>query len=243
VPVSVRNILPIALVGPLVLFFLLAAVIPHQRESAGGGGAEIQAGGYLILVIARVLLIGAVLVAFGKLYLREFPFQIDRWGWLVGAFGGVLWIAVCGLQVEPWLLAKLGFSETAWGARAGVNPFAVYPSDADRWTFFVFRFALLVLIVPIAEELFLRGFLIRVIDSDNWSEQSFSQIGKAGLIAGTVYGVLTHPSEFVAAALWFSLISGLMVRTGRFWNCVLAHAITNLMLGIYVCYTHNWQLW
>ena len=124
-----------------------------------------------------------------------------------------------------------------------MDPFELYESNAYRWTFFAFRFALLVLVVPIAEELFLRGFLIRVIDSDDWAEQPLDQIGKAGLIAGTVYGVVTHPSEFVAAALWFSLITVLMVRTGRFWNCVLAHAITNLILGLYLCYTHHWQLW
>ena len=238
-----RNIRAIALVGPLVLFFLLAALIPHQRESVDSGAAPIAAGGYLILVIVRVLLIGAVLAACWKLYLREFPFQIDRWGWLVGVFGGVLWIVACGLNIEPRLLNSLGFSETAVGARAGVDPFELYESNAYRWTFFAFRFTLLVVVVPIAEELFLRGFLIRVIDSDDWAEQPLDQIGKAGLIAGTVYGVLTHPSEFVAAALWFSLITLLMVRTGRFWNCVLAHAITNLILGLYLCYTHNWQLW
>jgi CAAX prenyl protease-like protein len=99
------------------------------------------------------------------------------------------------------------------------------------------------MMVPIAEELFLRGFLMRAVDCQDWQRLPLTQIGSAGLVAGTVYGVASHPSEAIAAAVWFSLVTLLMVKTGKFWNCVLAHAITNLLLGVYVCMTGNWHLW
>jgi hypothetical protein len=34
-----------------------------------------------------------------------------------------------------------------------------------------------------------------------------------------------------------------MLRTRNIWDCVAAHAITNLMLGIYVVAAHDWRLW
>jgi membrane protease YdiL (CAAX protease family) len=54
--------------------------------------------------------------------------------------------------------------------------------------------------------------------------------------------MMTHPGELLAAAIWFSLVTWLMVRTKNIWDCVIAHAITNLLLGIYVVSFSRWQL-
>ena len=137
----------------------------------------------------------------------------------------------------------LGQSETLLGQRTSVNPFELYADDGTRYLFFALRFTLLVLAVPIAEELFLRGFFMRAVDDADWQKLSLNEISSTGLVAGTLYGVLSHPSEFVAAAVWFSLVTLLMLRSNKFWNCVAAHAITNLMLGIYLCLTGAWHLW
>ena len=51
-----------------------------------------------------------------------------------------------------------------------------------------------------------------------------------------------HPGELLAAFVWFSMVTWLMVRTRNIWDCVVAHAVTNLLLGIYVVTTGNWQL-
>ncbi len=238
-----QNIFAVALITPLAVYFVLAAVIPHQRVDPGLGEASIDPTGYLLLVVARVLVIAAVLAVCWQRYIAKFPLQIDRWGWIVGITGGVLWIAICSLSLERTFVTSLGVSESILGTRSSIDPLAAYPGAETLALFLVFRFALLVIIVPIAEELFLRGFLMRIVDSDDWAEQPLDQIGWAGLLCGTIYGVLSHPGEFVAAAVWFSLVTLLMVRTGRFWNCVLAHAVTNLMLGVYVCIWGRWSLW
>jgi membrane protease YdiL (CAAX protease family) len=34
--------------------------------------------------------------------------------------------------------------------------------------------------------------------------------------------------------VWFSLVTWLMVRTKNIWDCVAAHMITNLLLGLFV---------
>jgi membrane protease YdiL (CAAX protease family) len=51
-----------------------------------------------------------------------------------------------------------------------------------------------------------------------------------------------HPGELLAAAVWFSMVTWLMVKTRNIWDCVVAHAVTNLLLGVYVVATGQWQL-
>jgi membrane protease YdiL (CAAX protease family) len=63
------------------------------------------------------------------------------------------------------------------------------------------------------------------------------------IAVGTAVPMLMHPGELLAAFVWFSLVTWLMVRTKNIWDCVAAHAVTNLLLGIYVVTQHQWQLW
>ena len=52
----------------------------------------------------------------------------------------------------------------------------------------------------------------------------------------------SHP-EWLAAAI-FALALGLLLRATRnLFACVLAHGVTNLLLGIYVLHTGQWQYW
>jgi CAAX prenyl protease-like protein len=242
-----KQYLPLlAFVSPFVLFFLVPSLISYETKTiTAAGDAEwvIQPARYTAMIAARVLLMTIAIGIFWRYYLRSFPFRFDHWGILTGLIGGVLWIGLCHLQLESALLSLAGLPTELLGARDGINPFETYPDSGDRMLFLAFRFALLVVTVPIAEELFLRGFFMRVMDAVDWHELPLTQIGTTGLAAGTLYGMATHPSEFIAAAVWFSLVTWLMVKTDKFWNCVVAHAVTNLMLGIYVMTSGTWSLW
>ena len=46
------------------------------------------------------------------------------------------------------------------------------------------------------------------------------------------------PSQAARPAYAFTYI-----RTGRLWTAVIAHAVTNGMLGVWVVTTGNWQFW
>jgi membrane protease YdiL (CAAX protease family) len=35
----------------------------------------------------------------------------------------------------------------------------------------------------------------------------------------------------------------LLYKTHRLWPCVLAHGVTNLLLGVHVLVTQEWQWW
>jgi CAAX prenyl protease-like protein len=161
----------------------------------------------------------------------------------VGVLGAGIWIGLCRVNLESRLMVTIGLSPDWLGGRAAINPWEWFPASTDRWAFLVTRFALLVIAVPIAEELLLRGFLIRFLEHETWETLPLDQIGRRGLFAATIYGALTHPSEWIAAAVWFSLITMLMVRTKRFWDCVVAHSVTNAILGAYIIWAEDWRLW
>jgi hypothetical protein len=39
------------------------------------------------------------------------------------------------------------------------------------------------------------------------------------------------------------MITAMFVMTRSIWDCVVAHLVTNLLLGIYVIATGTWELW
>jgi len=86
-------------------------------------------------------------------------------------------------------------------------------------------------VVPLVEEFFLRAFLMRFVVARHWWEVPLGKVDALGIIVGTVVPMLMHPSELLAAAVWFSLVTWLMLRTQNIWDCVAAHAITNVILG------------
>jgi membrane protease YdiL (CAAX protease family) len=60
-------------------------------------------------------------------------------------------------------------------------------------------------------------------------------------VLGTAVPMMMH-GEMLAAAVWFSMITCLMVYTRNIWDCIVAHAVTNLLLGIYVVNSGDWHL-
>lgn len=109
--------------------------------------------------------------------------------------------------------------------------------------FLVFRVLVSVVAVPILEELFWRGFLMRWLIDRNflaiplgaWSAESFWIVAilfatehgpywEVGLITGVIYN-------------WW------MLRTRNLWDCMIAHAVTNACLAAFVIGGNQWQYW
>jgi uncharacterized protein len=176
---------------------------------------------------------------------RQFPFGISPLAVVVGVVGVVIWIAICQLHLEAKLLAPLGLDAVlGFGERPAYNPLdQLRETPAWAYTFLAIRFLGLALIVPIVEEFFLRGFLMRFVMSDRWWEIPFGDVTRTAIVVGTAFPMLSHLGEILAAAVWFSLVTWLMIRTRNIWDCVAAHAVTNLLLGIYVVTQEQWQLW
>jgi CAAX prenyl protease-like protein len=114
---------------------------------------------------------------------------------------------------------------------------------AWAYVFLLIRFTGLVLIVPIMEEFFLRGFVLRfIIDPDDWFKVPFGTATNFVVLAGTAVPLLMHPGEVLASIVWFSGITWLMIRTRNIWDCIAAHAVTNLLMGLWVVFSGQWWL-
>lgn len=250
---------------PLVVYMALQWIEPLPLEPTGGTPAtakgeqtpddasalnieqktwRLDYRWYPMVYSLRIALTIGVMLFLLPGYLK-FPLRVSWLSIAVGIAGVVIWIGLCQLRLEERLLVPLGLGPIlGLGQRVSFNPLeALQGSPIWLASFLAIRFIGLAAVVPVIEEFFLRGFLMRLVMNPDWWKVPIGTITISGAIAGTLYGMLTHPAELMAAAAWFSLITWLMVKTRNIWDCVAAHAVTNLLLGIYVIVFSQWHLW
>ena len=129
------------------------------------------------------------------------------------------------------------------GHRGGYNPFTQIGDVNGRSAFLAIRFLGLVAVVPLVEELFYRGFLLRfVTDMDNFRRVPQGVFNGMALAVNIVLFALSHP-EWLAAALFSAAMCGLIWKTKDLRTCILAHAVCNFLLGIYVVHFGAWSYW
>lgn len=191
--------------------------------------------GYTYVILATTV----IMLVVGRGYFRA-PFRIHWLSFVVGAVGVVVWIGLAYIDQH-----FIGIGESLSSGRRAFNPFEEMPywSQEKIWKFVGLRFFGLVLVVPIIEEFFVRGFLMRYVDDPDWDEIPLGQAKTWGWLSPTIYGVVAHLTEPVAALVWFSLVSFVYKKTGSIWDCVVVHAVTNLLLGIYIIKFEAWHLW
>ncbi|MGE0709221.1 MAG: exosortase E/protease, VPEID-CTERM system [Planctomycetota bacterium] len=153
------------------------------------------------------------------------------WSWEacgVGALVFAVWMA-------PELLHPLG-------------PRDVYPQGLSSLSaggevgWLLLRALGLVVVVPVVEELAFRGFLLRWLsDREDFTRVPFGAFSwPALLLSSLAFGAL---HEKWVAGILAGLAYGLVLRRrGRLGDAVLAHAVTNALLGLTVLWTCRWSL-
>ena len=151
---------------------------------------------------------------------------------LLGLGAIVLWIGL-----DPWM-PRTG------GPRDNTFPFeaAFQIGTVPGVLAILFRIFGAVLVVPIVEELFWRGFLMRTIIKPEFEEVPLGTFQPLSFYITTVAFALVHV-EFGSAIL-FGLIAGWwFCRTKSLRAVIALHAAANLGLAVYVLITRNWFLW
>ncbi len=197
---------------------------------------------YPIVYTAKILATLAAILVVLPGY-RQFPFSFSPLAVAVGVVGVFVWVGLCRLGLEQTVLGALGLD---WfgsvGARAAFDPRAQLADNLPlAWAFLAVRFTGLILVVPLIEEFFLRGFLMRFLAKADWWTVPFGQWNTTGVVGTTAVAVLMHPAEGVAELVWFSSVTWLMLRRRNIWDCVVAHAVTNGLLGVYVLGSGEWH--
>jgi hypothetical protein len=231
------------------LVYMIAGAFDPTPDAPGGKaiGLAIPYSAYPWLYAGKIALTVAAALFVLPGY-RQFPLRLTPLAIVVGVVGGPLWIGLCSLNCEHAyllpLLERCGLGSLIGGAeRPAFNPFEQLAGQpAWAWSFMAVRFLGLVAVVPLVEEFFLRGFLMRFLMERDWWKAPFGKADRAAIFVGTAVPMLMHPGELLAAAVWFSMITWLMLRTRNIWDCVAAHALTNLILGVYVVLSGAWRL-
>lgn len=224
-------------VAPLVVFLGVGFLEP---TASGGGLADalgIPLAAHPVIYCVRVLAAGLVLLRLLP-NLRTWLGQPTWWPPILGLALVIPWVILASLQREAgWTFGM--------GERSGYDPFDganLGSTPSMAWAFLVIRSIGLVVMVPIAEELFVRGFLMRYAIAEQFWRVPFGALTLASATACMVYAVASHPAEAVAAIGWFAVVSGVAAATRKPIDCILCHAATNLALGAYVLTTHAWWL-
>ncbi len=190
---------------------------------------------YTLTIVGSTLL---MLIVF-RGYFRT-PFRVSVWSVIIGVGGFAAWV---GLAVLDHRFLHLGETISP-SARAAFNPFQELKDNSTwMWQFVAIRFFGLCLVVPFVEEFFLRGWLMRYIDDPDWDYIPIGENGKLAIFGAVGYGFLTHMMEPLSAVVWFGMVTWMFLKTKSIWDCVFAHMITNLLLGIFVVCTGSWYLW
>jgi CAAX prenyl protease-like protein len=126
------------------------------------------------------------------------------------------------------------------------EPAAAFVPLTDRgeldWALIAVRWCGAALLVPVMEELFWRGWLMRWLERPSFESVPPQRVGLRAIVLSTVFFVMVH-NLWLAAFVAGLAYAALYVRTGKLWTAVIAHAVTNGALGVWVVATGNWQFW
>lgn len=203
-----------------------AYLVPLLAILAAGAVSQAASSGFEILYPLRLMAGLCALV----LYRRKLAALDWHWSWRGPAVGVLVFLI--------WMVA----AHFLLPEKAIPEKLAMVPA-ALRGFWIVSRIAGSILIVPIAEELAYRGYLMRRLVNADFESVPFHSVGWLALIVtaavfGLAHGALWLPG--IVAGLAYGLI---LVRRGRIGEAIAAHATTNALIAAGVLGWNQWQLW
>lgn len=109
--------------------------------------------------------------------------------------------------------------------------------------FFVLRIAVSALLVPILEELFWRGFVMRVVIQSEFERVPLGTFQTAAFWITAVLFALEHGVYWDVGLAAGIAYNALMIRTKSLGDLIWSHALTNALLAAYVILLGKWQFW
>ncbi len=149
----------------------------------------------------------------------------------------LLWIAPEVLY--PSYRSLLPFNNAVVGhVHSSLSPSLV----ANGWVLF-WRSARAILIVPIVEELFWRGWLMRWLISPQFESVPLGKYALAAFWLVAIFFAVEHGPYWDVGLLTGIVYNWWMVKTKSLADCVWMHAVTNACLSVYVISSGQWQYW
>lgn len=145
---------------------------------------------------------------------------------LVGLVVFALWISLS----SGWMLI---------GSPAGFDPRTDGQVD---WLLVGLRIAGAALVVPVMEELFWRSFLMRWLDNTDFLSVDPARVRVSSVAIAAVLFGFEH-NLWLAGIVAGVAYSALYMRARSLWSAIVAHAVTNGVLGVWIVRTAQWSFW
>jgi len=207
-----------------MLFTGLSGWLDGMHVLVGGFAAR-----YTLYPLQTVVCAGVILMYWGEYHLAR-----PRAAWLAVAIG-VLAYAI-------WVAPQVVFHDVP--RLDGFDPDLFARNRAIYCAVLGMRFVRLILVVPVLEELFWRGFLLRYLVNERFETVPFGTYARMANIVVAVGFMFEHAAADYPAALATGLLYNLVAfRTRSLSSCIVAHAVTNALLGVYILMTRQWGFW
>ena len=210
---------PAAHALPYIIPFLLFAVVTLLGPKLGLGLGMVYT--------LKTVLVGACLIVFLPKWKSEIRFTLDLPAIIAGVIVFGIWIGM--ENVVPHM-----------GEAKGFNPHEL----SHDWTTGLISIRMIgaVLVVPIMEELFWRSFALRFLIDTHFKRIPLGTFTWFSFILVSVAFGLEH-HRWLPGILAGLVYAALLYRTKNLFSPILSHAVTNLLLGVYVLGTGEWHFW
>jgi len=150
-------------------------------------------------------------------------------------------VAIGAVAFAIWMLLTPGAAAASAAATASQDPAQLVQPWRTIWL--LFRLAGSTITVPIAEELFFRGFVARRCMSADADSVPIGQFSWFSFLVSSVSFGLLHGDAWLAGVVVGMLFAMAVYRRRRLFDAVVAHATTNALLSGYVIATGSWPQW
>lgn len=184
--------------------------------------------------IRFAIVLGAILL-FSRPYLKLTP-SAPLASIAIGVAVFVIWILPDSLfhYRHHWL-----FENSVTGAAAS----SIDPGLKLSPLFLAFRIAGSALLVPIVEELFWRGWLMRWLIDPHFEKVPLGQYAPTAFWIVAILFASEHGPYWEVGLIAGVIYNWWLVHTHNLADTILAHAVTNAALAVWVLTTSQWQYW
>lgn len=208
-----------ARVAPFVIFVVLTTC----QGKLGAGSAY-------WFYLAKTI-VGAWLIFEMRPHVSEMRWAVSWEAVVVGIVIFVLWVTLDGHYPKIFKSPPTGNPADAFGA-----------DSALPWFFNAVHIAGMTFIVPPLEEVFYRSFVYRYIASPNFMAVPLNRFQPLPFCATALLFGFAH-NEWLPGIMCGAAYQWLVIRKNRLGDAMTAHAITNLLLGIYIVWQGKWYFW
>jgi exosortase E/protease (VPEID-CTERM system) len=201
-------------------------LVPFLAILAAGMLAAALSSGFEILYLLRPLAAGLALYRYWP-RLRRLQWQVTWRGPAVGIVVFVVWIIGASLQTGP----------------ESMPPELAAMPVAMSLTWIAIRAIASATVVPLAEELAFRGFLMRRLVAADFQAVAYQSVGFGALLLSAIVFGLGHGTMWLPGIVAGLLYGAVTRRSGNLGEAVAAHATTNALIAALVLSDGRWQLW